>query len=257
MLFISFMLTGFIFLFAPQNLTSKFQLAFVHVFRWPLSIGGNLALTARTQQPLEDTVGRTEIRERNYFANLKETLDEERKKFNKLYGLYNTYIWEGTDFAVADIITATAEGSRNEIAIACRKPAGLVEGQFVLGDECVIGTISEVFPQLSKATVKLVTDSDSKIMVKVGELKSIIKGVMTGCGNNSAKIEMVKNKVEVGEEVFALKKPGFLDAPVKVGEVTECKRNQQHPLLWDLTVVPACNIEQLEDVAVIIMNSHK
>ena len=257
MLFVSFMLTGFIFLFAPQNLTSKFQLAFVHVFRWPLSVGGNLALTAQTQQTPTETFNRNETRYSNYIANLKETLDEERNKFNKLYGLYNTYVWEGTDFALADIITKTFDRSGSELTIACRKQAKLVVGQFVLGDECVIGTISEVFPQISKATVRLITDSDSKIMVKVGALKSIIKGVMTGSGNNSAKIEMVKNEVKVGEEVFALKKPGFLDAPVKVGKVTECKRNQQHPLLWDLTVVPACNIEQLEDVAVIIMNSQK
>ena len=53
MLFTWFTLTGLIFLFAPQNLTSKFQLAFVHVFRWPLSVGGNLALTAQTQQPAQ------------------------------------------------------------------------------------------------------------------------------------------------------------------------------------------------------------
>ena len=260
MLFVSFMLTGFIFLFAPQNLTSKFQLAFVHVFRWPLSIGGNLALTAQTQQPLTGTADHSEVQYQNFIANLKETLEQERKnseKLSKLYNKYNSHVWEGTDFALADIITKTLGGSGNELTIACRKPAGLIVGQFVLGDECVIGTISEVFPQISKATVRLVTDPDSKIMVKVGALKSIIKGVMTGSGNNSAKIEMVKNEVKVGEEVFALKKPGFLDAPVKVGQVTECKRNQQHPLLWDLTVVPACNIEQLDDVAVIIMNSQK
>lgn len=260
MLFTWFMMTGCIFLFAPQSFTSKFQLAFVHIFRWPLSIGGNLALTAQTQQPLTVTSNHNETQYLNFIANLKETLEQERKnseKLSKLYNKYNSHVWEGTDFALADVITKTLDMSGNELTIACRKPAGLVEGQFVLGDECVIGTISEVFPQISKATVKLVTDSDSKIMVKVGGLKSIIQGRMTGSGNNSAKIEMVKNKVEVGEEVFALKKPGFLDAPVKVGQVTECKRNQQYPLLWDLTVVPACDIEQLEDVAIIIMNPQK
>lgn len=253
MLFTWFTLTGLILLFAPQSLTSKFQLAFVHVFRWPLSIGGNLALTASTQQPLADTVARNETRDRNYIATLEATLNVERERFKKLSGLYNTYVWEGTDFALADVITKTLDGSGNELTIACRKPAGLAKGQFVLGDECIIGRISEVFPQISKATVELITDSDSKIPVMVGKLKS----KMTGSGNNSAKIELVKNEVKVGENVFALKNPLFLDGPVIVGKVTECKRNQQYPLLWDLTVVPACNIEQLEDVAVIIINPQK
>jgi cell shape-determining protein MreC len=163
MLFTWFTLTGFIFLFAPQNLTSKFQLAFVHVFRWPLSIGGNLALTARTQQPLTGTVERSETRYRNYIANLEETLARERERFEKLSGLYNTYVWEGTEFILADVIPVTASGSRNELMISCRKTAGLVKGQFVLGDECVIGRISDVFPQISKARVELITDPKSII----------------------------------------------------------------------------------------------
>ena len=256
MLFTWFMLTGFIFLFAPQNLTSKFQLAFVHVFRWPLTIGGNLVMTAQTQQPLTGVVGRSETQYLNYIANLEETLAQERKKFKKLselYNTYNTYVWEGTDFALADVITKAVEGSRTELTIACRKTTGLAKGQFVLGDESIIGTISDVFPQISKATVKLVTDPTSIIPVKIAEFKNIMKG----SGNNSAKIEMVKNKIEVGQNVFALKNPGFLDAPMIVGKVSECNRNQKNPSIWDITVVPACNIEQLEDVAVIIMNPQK
>jgi cell shape-determining protein MreC len=253
MLFTWFMLTGFIFLFAPQSFTSKFQLAFVHIFRWPLSIGGNMVMTAQTQQPLAGTAGRSEIRYRNYIANLEETLTEERKKLEKLSGLYNTYVWEGTDFVLADIITATADASRNELIIACRKTNGLTKGQFVLGDECIIGRISDIFPQISKAKVELVTDPKSGLPVKVAKFKNIMKG----CGNNSAKIEMVKNEVKVGEDVFALKKPEFLDAPMIVGRVSKCERNQKDPSLWDLTVVPACDIEQLEDVAIIIMNPQK
>lgn len=253
MLFTWFMLTGFIFLFAPQNLTSKCQLAFVHIFRWPLTIGGNLVMTAQTQQPLTGAVSRSETRYLNYIANLEETLAQERKKFKKLNELYNTYVWEGTDFALADVITATVDGARSELTISCRKTTGLVKDQFVLGDECIIGRISDVFPQISKATVELITDTNSGIAVKVADFKNVMKG----SGNNSAKIEMVKNKVEVGENVFALKKPGFLDAPMIVGKVTECSRNQKNPSLWDITVVPACNIKQLEDVAVIIMNPQK
>jgi len=256
MLFTWFMLTGFIFLFAPQNLTSKFQLAFVHVFRWPLTIGGNLVMTAQTQQPLAGAVSRSETQYLNYIANLEETLAQERTRFKKLDALYNTYVWEGTDFALADVITKTVEGSRNELTIDCRKTTGLAKGQFVLGDESIIGMISDVFPQISKATVELVTDPMSKIPVKIAGFKNIMKGIMIGTGNNSAKIEMVKNKVEVGVSVFALKKPGFLDAPMIVGKVSECNRNKD-PSLWDITVVPACDIKQLEDVAVIIMNPQK
>jgi len=209
-------------------------------------------MTAQTQQPLSGVDSRNENRYRNYIANLEETLARERKRLKKLSGLYNTYVWEGTDFALADVIT-DVKGSRNELTINCRKTAGLAKDQFVLGDECIIGTISDVFPQISKAKVLLISDPVSKIAVKIADLK----GIMKGSGNNSAKIEMLKNEIKVGENVFALKKPGFLDAPMIVGKVSECNRNQKNPSLWDITVMPACDIEQLEDVAVIIMNSKK
>lgn len=249
------MLAGLILLFAPHGFTGKFQLAFVHVFRWPLSLGGNVALTARTQQSAEGARQRSEAQFRNYVENLKQTLDEQTRKFDKLYGLHNTFVWEGADFALADVITTTIDGARSELTIACRKTDGLMEGQYVLGDESVIGTISEVFPQIAKANVKLVTDSTSWIPVEVAGIPTI----MTGTGTNSAKIGMLKKEVKAGENVFAskYKKAEFLDAPIIVGKVARCERNPQNASVWDLTVEPVCDIQALEDVAVIIMNPPK
>ncbi|HUV67998.1 MAG TPA: rod shape-determining protein MreC [Sedimentisphaerales bacterium] len=256
MLFTWFMLTGLILLFAPHDFTGKFQLAFVHIFRWPLSIGGNVALTARTPPSVEGAKQRSEAQYRNYVENLKQTLDEQTRKLEKLSGLYNTFVWEGADFALADVIIKTIDGSRNEMTINCRKTDGLMKGQYVLGDESVIGTISEVFPQIAKADVKLVTDSTSWIPVEVAGIKTI----MTGSGNNAAKIVALKKEVKVEEKVFALKnlkEGGFLDAPIIVGKVVRCERNTQMASVWDLTVAPVCDIKSLEDVAVIIINPPK
>ncbi len=255
MLFTWFMLTGLILLFTPQEFTGKFQLAFVHVFRWPLSIGGNFALTARTQQPISDASERLKTQHDNYVANLEQTLNQQRQEFEKLYGLHNTYVWEGVDFALADVVIRTTDGTRDELTIDSRKPEGLAKGQFVLGDECVIGTIADVFPQIGKAQVRLITDSTSRIPVKIG----IMRSIMTGAGDNSARIEQLKLKreIKIGENVFALSQPGFLDAPIIVGKVSRCERNTRSASLWDVTVEPACDIKQIEDVAVIIMNPQK
>lgn len=255
MLFTWFMLTGCILLFDPLNLTGKLQLAFIDFFRWPLGLGGNVALTARTQQSFDDDLGGGEARLRNYIANLEQTLDQQRKEFQRLYGLYNTYVWEGADWVLAGVITRTVNGPRNELTIDYRKKKGMVEGQYVLGGESVIGTISDVFPQLGTARVKLITDSTSQIPVIIAGVRNIMKG----SGGNFARIEQIKNKVEVGERVFALRKPGFLDldAPIITGRVSRCERNPKEASVWDVTVVPACDLENLEDVAVIIMNPNK
>ena len=212
-------------------------------------------MTAQTQQPLAGTVGPSDIQYRNAIANFKETLAQQQKDFDKLYGLYNTYVWEGTDFGLADVITATVEGNRNELTISCRKTNGLDKGQFVLGNESIIGTISDV--SSSTASVKLFTDPTSRIAVKIGELD--IKKWMQGNGNKTAKIPLVsiEHEIKEGDNVFARKKAKFLDAPVIIGRVAQLKRDDKDPLFWDITVEPACDIEQLEDVAIIIMDPKK
>jgi len=256
-LFTWFMLTGFIFLFLPESTTGRFQLGFVRVFRWPLSLGGSVALTAQTQQSLTDTVPRREYdKVLAYSANLKESLDQQRSKFEKLYGLYNSYVWQGADFIVADVTTAAINGSQGELTIDCRTNVGLAKGQYVLGDNTVIGTISDV--SSDAASVRLFTDPGSAIPVRVGQVSS--PTVMKGYGQNLAKIEMLKisKKVEAGEYVFAIKQTGFLDAPVVIGKVVKCERNRDRSAtVWDVTVEPACDIKKLEDVAVIIMKPQK
>ncbi len=61
-------------------------------------------------------------------------------------------------------------------------------------------------------------------------------------------------KVKTEDMVFAQERPGVLDTPMIVGTVLQCKIDQKNPLLWDITVQPACDIEKLKKVDVIIMN---
>ena len=251
MLFTWFTLAGFIFFFAPQNLTNKFQFAFAHIFRWPLSIGRSISLFAHTQQPLTDVVSRREYNKlQNHLANLTEQLYQEHQKVENLSGLRDRLPLKGAKLVHADVIRAFTDGLRSEFIINRGENDGLVQGQFVLGDDSIIGTISYVSSRT--ALVKLVTDSTSKIAVKIAELNR----VMQGSGSNSAKISLlsIKHKVKIGDVVYAGKKPGLLDAPMIIGTVAHCKRDDKNPSLWDIKVKPACDIEKLNSVAVIIMN---
>ena len=80
--------------------------------------------------------------------------------------------------------------------------------------------------------------------------------IMQGNGNSSAKVQLVSAnyKIKIGDIVYAQKKPGFLGTPVIVGTLAQCKSNDENPLVWDITVKPACDIESLADVAIIVMN---
>lgn len=252
MLFTWFMLGGLILLFAPRGLTSKMQLGFERVFRWPLSVGRDFSLAASSEQMLRDTVPRIEYEKlQNHVNNLEATLRRERERYKKLYGLYTEPVWDGTDFALAKVITANVKGTRNELTIEYSKDVALVKGQYVLNNNCVIGRISDA--SAGTAHVKLFTDQKSAIAAQVGELD--VPMLMKGNGDGSASIPLVSTeyKIKADDIVFASDiGTRFLDAPVMIGKVSQCVQSRRNPLIWDVTVEPACDLEDLMDVAVII-----
>lgn len=253
MLFTWLMLAGFIFLLFPQSITNKFQFAFARIFRWPLGIGRNISLSTHTQQSLKNVVSRREFNQlQNHLANVRAQLLQERQKRKKLSGLHSRFAWENVKFVLADIITASIDTSHSKLVINRGKNDGLDKGQFVLGDNSIIGTICDTSSRTAK--VRLITDPASKIPVKIAGLN--LDMIMQGNGRDSTMIQFVtiKHKVRTGSIVYTLQKPGFLDTPMIVGTVAQYKRSDENPSLWDITVKPACNIETLRDVAVIVMN---
>ena len=255
MLFTWFMLAGLIFLFAPQSLTNKFHLAFTHIFRWPLSIGRNISLAARIQQPSNAPANNKEAQYQNYIVNLEAKLKQEHQKVEELSGLRNRLPLEGAKLMLADVITSSIDRLHSELTINRGAEDGLAKGQFVLADNSIIGTISETSSRTAR--LKLFTDPTSKMAIKVGKLN--VERVMQGNGNDSARIQLLQmeHKVKVGDGVYAGKKAGFLDAPMIIGKVAECKRDDENPSLWDITVKPVCDVERLTSVAVIIINPGK
>jgi len=149
----------------------------------------------------------------------------------------------------ADVITILA-GPKSEMIINRGEKDGLKKGQFVLGDNGIVGILSDVWP--TQARVKLVTNTTSKIEVKIAEVGRI----MEGCGNNSAKVKFfpAEKKNKIGDYVYACKKPGFLDTPMIVGRTAKIEPDDKNPLSLDIIVEPACDLENLSNVAVMIMN---
>ncbi|MEJ2650014.1 MAG: rod shape-determining protein MreC [Sedimentisphaerales bacterium] len=249
MLFTWLMLASSIFYLAPQNFSNKFQLAFAHIFSFPLSMGSNMSLSSSTQQRLDDTVPRKKYEElQNRYANLDKTLREQRLEFNRLYGLYNSYIGKNVEFILGNIIPATADRQRNELTIRLRGTSGLAIGQFVMArNNSIIGRIADILPQTGYAKVQLITNPDSKTPVKIDGLET--NWMMQGNGDGTARILNVSTEVKIqnGQQVF------ILDPPVIIGTITTLDKDYNAPLLWNVTVTPAWKLKELDEVAVIIM----
>ena len=155
--------------------------------------------------------------------------------------------WERMGFVFGDVITVSINELRSELILNRGRDDGLAKGQFVLANNSIIGTISDVDTHTAK--VRLFTDPKSNTAVRIGGSDWL----MQGNGNNLAKVEMIKHKIKKGTEIMASKRPGFLDTPMIIGKVYRCEHNAQ-PLVWDIMVEPVCDIQKAENVHVIVMN---
>ena len=153
----------------------------------------------------------------------------------------------GAKLMPADKMTVTISDTQAEMIINRGTDEGLASNQFVIADNSIIGTVSEV--DTHTARIRLFTDPDSDTVVRIGNSDRIMKG----CGNNQAKVKMLKNDLRIGIRIMASKRPGFLDTPMTIGKVVRCEHNDQ-PLLWDITVEPVCNIKESDSIHVIVMN---
>jgi rod shape-determining protein MreC len=265
MLFTWGMLAGLIFLFAvPQETAGRLQLTYARVFRWPLATGRGITLAARpTTQPRDiDPKDYADLvadhrQLQNRLANLQAELQETRRKNELLARLRERPEWENMEFCLAGVITAP-DPARNELIINRGTEHGVAVGQFVvsLSDEgrvdesvSVIGTISSVESRTAK--IRLITDKGSQIIV--GIAGGNLRGFMEGQGNRTARIPLVStdHQIAKGDPVYAQKQAG-LDVPVVTARVVSYQKDRDHPLFWNITVEPVCDIAALSDVAVVL-----
>lgn len=253
MLFTWCTLAALILFLLPQKITNRFQFTFARLFRLPLSIGRNVSLSARVPQPGKDFVTVREYRQlQNHLTNLTEELRQEQKKVEKLAGIRNRRALQGAKLVFPRVIMASIDGAHSRLMLNRGTSDGLAKNYYVLADNSVIGIITDL--DTRKARVKLFTDPTSAIPVRIAGLD--VDLLLQGTGGNSAQIKLLptKHKIQKGDDVLAAEKPGFLDTPMIIGKVDQCKVSDENPLLWDITVKPACDIQKLKNVNVLIMN---
>lgn len=250
MLFTWLLLGGFILLFTPQDVTNELQHAFASVFRGPLSASRSMIIPAEIEQKSGDFVSRRQYEQlNNHYHNVIEQRDQLRRRLDQYSGLRQLPIWERVNFVLADIVTVSYR-RESELVINRGQEDGIAAGQYVLGDNSVIGIVSDV--SMRTAQVKLLSDPASRTAVRVAGGKT--GRLMQGRGNNTARVELLKEQVKVGAKVLAGETFGYLDCSMVAGTVVKCERNVKSPLLWDVTVEPACDMRALTGVAVIVMN---
>jgi cell shape-determining protein MreC len=252
MLFTWLLFAGFILYLAPQSITNNFSFIFMRMAAPLLNLGksvSSLSTTVINTSATTEYVSRTEYdRLENARENLKAELLEASRRLDAATKIQNRFpALARAAFVGADVIAISYDRLGHRMTINRGRDDGIREGFYVLADNCVIGTIDQV--SQAAATIKLVTDPAAKMFVQTEKGGA---GIMTGAARDACRVQLA-SKVSPDQSIFAGKRPGLLDSPIIVGKVTAC-RSGSIPMLYELTVQPACDYSKIDNVSVLIMN---
>lgn len=257
-LFFTWLIAGIVVFLLPRHITSNVWNTFRRVFSPVLQIGRPLedGFPAAPLAPAEGTTDEQYRRLWKDYNNLKATLRQLHADYNDLAAVRSQLPSPYGGLVMARVV-GTLSSYQHDVVINKGLEDHVQKGQYVLSAEinCVIGVILESAPHYAK--LRMLTDSKQSIEIRiVNEAEGRdITGLMFGDGKAGCKIRMIERekRVQPGDVVYAAARPGFLNVPMVIGEVAAVVPDEEHPLLWDITVQPAMDMTELDAVAVIVI----
>ena len=257
-IFSSFLVTGLVIFFLPRPLTSKASLFFHETFRPILKIGRDDRMNTKRSHPnSKDVFTRDEYtqlwKSRNNLRAQLLTLHEEYERLANIRSALPQLSAEGLVMAK---ITGTVSNYNHELIINKGSDAFVRPGQFVLSEQkdALVGVVSEVSETAAK--IRLITDTMQTLEVHIRRngTDTDIRAMMIGNGTSTCSISMIDRQQDIreGDTVYAAAVPDKLNVPLVVGEITRVRADDQHPLLWKITVRPAEDMSRLNHVAIIV-----
>ncbi len=241
----------------PHRVTSKISFFFYATFEKVLRVGRDVQLDALRLHPgQEGLVSRLEYEKLwKSYQNVHAQMRHLHQNYEALAYLRTALPQSYSGLALAQV-TGTAGSYSHEIIINKGSNDLIRPGQYVLSEQtaCVVGIVENTSEQA--ATIRLLTDAQQSIEVRIcrdGTDKDI-GAMMFGGTKGMCRISMVDRQEDVreGDTVYAARRPGKLDVPIVIGEVVSVQPDDLHPLLWNITVMPAEDMTRLNTVAVIV-----
>lgn len=254
------LLGGFVLLMLPARYTQFLTEGFHRALGPLLSVGRPPQVSKIHLAPSDKEVVSQETYNKLYTAyrNTYAQLLEIQQQLSTLQRIRAGLPTPGPPLVLARVSNAivTAE-ERALLVVPVSGTEELEQGQYVIGSEAVIGTLSDVYK--SSVRVRLATDAKHRMQVSIGRTgrSGYIQAYMHGQGDGTARIVGLSQKeydVRAGDAVYAAADRERLGTEVIIGDVTEVRHDLDNPLLWDIRVMPVCQAERLSEVGIVVMH---
>ncbi len=257
-IFSSLLIAGLVLFFLPKSFTSKASLFFHDTFGPILQIGRDGRGDMERLRPnSEEFVSRSDYtRLWKDYKNTHAQLLSLHEDYERLANIRSGLPQLSAEGLVMAKITGTSSNYNRELMINKGSEASILPGQFVLSEQqdAIVGVISESFETVAK--VRLITDTMQTLEIHIRRdgTDTDIRAMMIGNGTNTCSISMIDRQQDIreGDTIYAAAVPDKLSVPLVVGEITRIRADDQHPLLWKITVRPAEDMSRLNNVAVIV-----
>jgi rod shape-determining protein MreC len=257
-IFSSLLIASFVLFFLPKSLTSKVSLFFQDAFQPVLQIGREDQMeTQRLGPNSEDAVSHDKYAQLwKSYNNLHAQLLSLHEDYERLANIRSGLPQLSTEGLVIAKITGTVSNYSRELMINKGSKASIRPGQFVLSEykDAIVGVVSEVSETAAK--VRLITDTMQtlEIHIRRNGTDKDIRAMMVGNGTDTCSISMIDQQQDIreGDVVYAAAVQNKLNIPLVVGEIIGVRPDDQHPLLWKITVRPSEEMGRLNNVAIIV-----
>jgi cell shape-determining protein MreC len=256
-LFITLLIAGFILLWLPQSLTCNLNFLFLRIFDPLLRLGRQVEREgSRTRPVLQESIDAAEYNKlKKSYQNLLEQYRTLHKEFETLSRVRKEVPLPWSGLVLAQI-TSSTRGIRHELVLNKGSGHGLAPGQMVLAEthDSVIGVVQEASARMAR--VRLLTDPAQNLEVRIRRsgTDQEYAARLTGDGKTACRILLLSRDYDIrqGDIVYAAPRPGILEAPLVIGECSQVRPDDEHPLLWDITVKPYDDAFAQTVVAVIV-----
>lgn len=280
--FIGCLLVSVLLLLLPNRVTEPLDRG-VAMILGPLGRAGQDASLAVTKQvetlqrksvsPEQyETLRREFLRAERETLGLRQQIQQQQEWIERFTGVRQEFGLSQARLIGAEILTDESGGHRRLILANRGQKDNVRAGQLVLGlavgekmdsPNLSVGSLSVIgrVASVTEATshIQLLSDPEFSLAVSVEpnphreDKNWKARGVLQGDALRGIMVKMISTQhpVQVGDVVFATAEPGALPAPLLVGVVDSCKRDDKDPILWSITVRPGPDLKILREVIMV------